>query len=137
METDQIDFDFVTGKIYRFFSSVSRTLRFWNLDRYVLFQDLKKSLLKLFTVSFDYWSKKELRFINDFYDYPSVHSETDSFLKSRTVGYCLPPKDDESFWRELNSTLSSLRKTVSERIFQKVKHKNYNDISGLLFNLNF
>lgn len=137
LETVQIDFDSVVGKIYRLFSAVNRTLRFWNLDRYVLPEDLNRSLLKLFVASFEYWSRKELRFINDFYDYLSAHPEADSFLKSRTVGYCLPPKDDKSFWRELNSTLSSLKKSVSERIFQKVKHKNYNDISGLLFNLNF
>lgn len=137
LETVQIDFDSVVGKIYRFFSAVNRTLRFWNLDRYILPEDLNRSLFKLFVASFEYWSRKELRFINDFYDYLSVHPENDSFLKSRTVGYCLPPADDESFWRELNSTLSSLKKSVSERIFQKVKHKNYNDISGLLFNLNF
>lgn len=137
LETVQLDFDSVVGKVYRFFSSVNRTLRFWCLDRYILPEDLKRSLFKLFTVSFDYWSRKELRFLNDFYDYLSVHSESDSFLKSRTVGFCLPSKDNVSFWNELNSTLSSLKKSVSNRIFQKIKHKNYNDISGLLFNLNF
>lgn len=137
LETDQIDFDSVTGKIYRFFSAVNRTLHFWNLDRLVLSQDLKRSLFKLFTASFAYWSRKELRFINDFYDYLSVHPEADSFLKSRTVGYCLPSKDDESFWNELNSFLSSLKTSVKQKVFQKIKHKNYNDISGLLFNLNF
>ena len=137
LETVQLDFDSVVGKIYRFFSAVNRTLRFWNLDRYVLPEDLKKFLFKLFISSFEYWSKKELRFINDFYDYLSVHPESDSFLKSRTVGYCLPSKDDESFWNELNSVLSSLKNSVKQRLFQRVKHKNYNDISGLLLNLNF
>lgn len=137
LETVQLDFDSVVGKIYRFFSSVNRTLRFWRLDRYVLSEDLKRFLFKLFVSSFDYWSRKELRFINDFYDYLSVHPESDSFLKSRTVGYCLPSKDDESFWNELNFVLSSLKKSVKQKIFQKVKHKNYNDVSGLLFNLNF
>nr|DAF40748.1 MAG TPA: Replication associated protein [Microviridae sp.] len=137
LETVQIDFGSVVGKIYRFFSAVNRTLRFWNLDRHVLSEDLKRFLFKLFVSSFDYWSRKELRFLNDFYDYLSVHPESDSFLKSRTVGYSLPSKDDESFWNELSSTLSSLKKSVSNRIFQKIKHKNYNDVSGLLFNLNF
>lgn len=137
LETVQLDFDSVVGKVYRFFSSVNRTLHFWYLDRDVLLEDLKRSLFKLFVSSFEYWSRKELRFINDFYDYLSVHPEADSFLKSRTVGYRLPSKDCESFWSELNSVLSSLKKSVSNRIFQKVKHKNYNDISGLLFNLNF
>lgn len=137
LETVQLNFDSVVGKIYRFFSSVNRTLCFWRLDRYVLSEDLKRFLFKLFVSSFDYWSRKELRFINDFYDYLSVHPESDSFLKSRTVGYCLPSKDDESFWNELNSVLSSLKKSVKQKIFQKVKHKNYNDVSGLLFNLNF
>lgn len=137
LETVQINFDSVVGKIYRFFSAVNRTLRFWNLDRYVLSEDLKRFLFKLFVSSFDYWSRKELRFLNDFYDYLSVHPESDSFLKSRTVGYSLPSKDDESFWNELNSTLSSLKNSVKQRLFQKVKHKNYNDVSGLLFNLNF
>lgn len=137
LETVQIDFNCVVGKIYRFFSAVNRTLRFWNLDQYILPDDLKKSLFKLFVASSEYWSRKELRFINDFYDYLSAHPETDSFLKSRTIGYCLPSKDCKSFWDELNSTLSSLKNSVKQRVFQKVKHKNYNDISGLLFNLNF
>ena len=137
LETVQLDFDSVVGKIYRLFSAVNRTLRFWRLDRDVLPEDLKRSLFKLFVSSFEYWSKKELNFINDFYDYLSVHPEADPFLKSRTVGYCLPPKNNESFWSEVNSVLSSLKKSVSKRIFQKVKHKNYNDVSGLLFNLNF
>lgn len=137
LETVQLDFDSVVGKVYRFFSAVNRTLRFWNLDRYVLSYDLKRSLLKLFAVSSDYWSRRELRFINDFYDYLSVHPEVDSFLKSRTVGFRLPLKSNESFWNDLNFVLSSLKKSVKQKIFQKVKHKNYNDISGLLFNLNF
>ena len=78
-----------------------------------------------------------MRFINDFYDYLSVHPDSDSFLKSRTVGFVCPPKEDISFWNDLNATLSSLKNSVKQKIFQKVKHKNYNDISGLLFNLNF
>ena len=121
----------------RLFSVVNRTLRFWKLDSLILSQDLKGSLVKLFNASSDYWSKKELRFINDFYDYLSAHPESRAFLNSRSVGFVCPPKEDTSFWTELNSTLSSLKRSVSERIFQKVKHKNYNDVSGLLFNLNF
>lgn len=137
LESVQIDFDYVVGKIYRLFSAVNRTLRFWRLDSWILPHDLKRSLMKLFDVSSDYWSKKELRFINDFYDYLSAHPESQAFLNSRSVNFVCPPKEDTSFWIGLNSTLSSLKKSVSDRIFQKVKHKNYNDISGLLFNLNF
>lgn len=137
LETVQVNFDSVVGKIYRFFSAVNRTLRFWNLDRYVLPEDLKRSLFKLFVSSFKYWSRKELRLLNDFYDYLSVHPESQAFLNSRSINFSCPPKDDESFWNELNSTLSSLKNSVKQKIFQRVKHKNYNDLSGLLFNLNF
>lgn len=137
LENVQVNYDSVVGKIYRFFSAVNRTLRFWNLDRCVLLEDLKVSLFKLFTSSFEYWSRKELRLINDFYDYLSVHPESQAFLSSRSINFSCPPKDDKSFWNELNSTLSSLKNSVKQKIFQKVKHKNYNDISGLLFNLNF
>lgn len=137
LENDQIDFDSVVGKIYRFFSSVNRTLRFWRFDSYILHEDLKPSLRRLFDASFKYWSRKELRFINDFYDYLSARPESQAFLSSRSINFICPSKDDTNFWRSLDSTLSSLKKSVSERIFQKVKHKNYNDISGLLFNLNF
>lgn len=86
LETDQLNFNSVVGKIYRFFSAVNRTLRFWNLDRYVLPHDLKNSLIKLFDTASEYWSKKDLRFLNCFYDYLSVYPKADSFLKSRTVG---------------------------------------------------
>ena len=78
-----------------------------------------------------------MRFINDFYDYLSAHPESQAFLSSRSINFSCPPKDDESFWRELNFTLSSLKNSVKQEIFRRVKHKNYNDISGLLFNLNF
>lgn len=137
LENVQVNFDSAVGKIYRFFSAVNRTLRFWRLDSCILPEDLKVFLFKLFVASFDYWSRKELRLINDFYDYLSVHPESQSFLSSRSINFSCPPKDDESFWNELNSTLSSLKNSVKQKIFQKVKHKNYNDISGLLFNLNF
>ena len=103
----------------------------------MLSEDLKRSLLKLFVASFEYWSRKELRFVNDFYDYLSAHPESQAFLSSRSINFSCPPKDDESFWRELNFTLSSLKNSVKQEIFRRVKHKNYNDISGLLFNLNF
>lgn len=119
------------------FSAVNRTLRFWRLNLYTLSEDLKKFLFRLFSVASDYWSRKELRFINDFYDYLSVNPDSDSFLKSRTVGFVCPPKEDTSFWNDLGTTLSSLKNSVTQRIFQKIKHKNYNDISGILFNLNF
>jgi hypothetical protein len=137
LESDQIDFDCVVGKIYRFFSAVNRTLQFWKLDSLILPQDLKVSLVKLFDASSDYWSKKELKFINDFYDYLSAHPESQAFLNSRSVNFVCPSKEDISFWNDLNDTLSSLKNSVKRKIFQKVKHKNYNDISGLLFNLNF
>ena len=93
--------------------------------------------MKLFNASSDYWSKKELRFINDFYDYLSAHPESQAFINSRSVNFVCPSKEDTSFWNDLNDTLSSLKNFVKRKIFQKVKHKNYNDISGLLFNLNF
>lgn len=137
LETVQLDFGSVVGKVYRFFSSVNRTLRFWRLDSYVLLEDLKAFLLKLFVTSFDYWSRKDLRFLNDFYDYLSAYPEAGSFLRSRTVGFCLPSEEDKFYWNQLNSFLSSLKNSVKQKIFQKVKHKNYNDISGLLFNLNY
>ena len=63
LETDQLDFDSVVGKIYRLFSSVNRTLRFWRLDTYTLLEDLKMSLSKVFSASFAYWSRKSLNFL--------------------------------------------------------------------------
>jgi hypothetical protein len=41
------------------------------------------------------------------------------------------------FWNDVNSTLSVIKNSVTSRIFQRVKHKNYNDIRGILCNLNF
>ena len=37
----------------------------------------------------------------------------------------------------VNSTLSVIKNSVTSRIFQRVKHKDYNDIQGILYNLNF
>lgn len=137
LENDQIDFDCVVGKIYRLFSSVNRTLRFWRLDTYTLLEDLKISLSKVFSVSFAYWSRKSLKFLNDFYDYVSNCPDSYSFLNTRTVGFNPPSKDDSLFWNDVNSTLSVIKNSVTSRIFQRVKHKNYNDIQGILYNLNF
>ena len=64
-------------------------------------------------------------------------SDSRSFLNTRTVGFNPPSKDDLSFWNSVDSTLSVIKNSVSSRIFQRVKHKNYNDIQGILYNLNF
>ena len=137
LETVQLNFDSVVGKIYRFFSSVNRTLRFWRLDTYTLLEDLKISLSKVFSASSAYWSRKSLKFLNDFYDYVSNCPDSYSFLNTRTVGFNPPSKDDSLFWNDVDSTLSFIKNSVSSRIFQRVRHKNYNDIQGILFNLNF
>lgn len=137
LEGDQIDFDRVVGKIYRFFSSVNRTLRFWRLDACTLLEYLKTSLFKVFSASFSYWSRKSLKFLNDFYDYVFNRSDSLSFLNTRTVGFNPPSKDDLLFWNDVNSTLSVIKNSVTSKIFQRVKHKNYNDIQGILYNLNF
>jgi hypothetical protein len=137
LETDQINFDSVVGKVYRLFSSVNRTLRFWRLDTCTLLEDLKTSLSKVFSASFAYWSRKSLKFLNDFYDYISNCPDSHSFLSTRTVGFNPPSKDNLLFWNDVNSTLSVIKNSVTSRIFQRVKHKNYNDIRGILCNLNF
>ena len=125
------------GKIYRLFSSVNRTLRFWRLDTCTLLEDLKISLSKVFSASFAYWSRKSLKFLNDFYDYCSNCPDSYSFLNTRTVGFNPPSKGDFSFWNNVNSTLSFIKNSVTSIIFQRVKHKNYNDVQGILCNLNF
>ena len=66
-------------------------------DTIPLLEDLKISSSKVFSVSFAYWSRKSLKFLNDYYDYISNCPGSLSFLNTRTVGFNPPAKDDLLF----------------------------------------
>lgn len=121
----------VQGKIYRLFSMVRRTLRFWKMDDYVD----TDSLYTIMRYSDKYWKQRDLKILSEYYEYQELTPESVDFIKSRTVGsrlYTYDPVQTDSSCEFLSSIKSRLRKILKD----KIKHKEYNDLSGLLLNFN-
>jgi hypothetical protein len=129
------------SKFYRLFNMVIRCARFWNLFDYVDIyrQDLLYTLMKY---SDDYWNEFARRQLHDYYEFlESCSDEQRSFLFSRTSGNGVK-NSSEKIKRVYSYDYSLSDKfltelTASNRAFvrEKVKHKEYNDLSGLLLNV--
>lgn len=129
LDTLDLSYDCVHGKFYRMLSSVNRTIRFWNLDGLFSYE-LENALNILFVHSQKYWQKRDYRTLCQYYEYQEMVPESVPYLKTVTCGIDPEPtKESESF---LSSIKSSIRKIVNG----KIKHKEYNDLSGFLLNYN-
>lgn len=129
----------VFGKLYRFFAKVKRTFRFWRLSEICDADQLRRTVSILFQESYEYWKVREYRFLVQYYEYlEGCTNDERIFLLTRTIGTdfdkevkYMPDDIKESYHRVL-STLTARAKTVCR---DKIKHKEYNDMQGvLLFN---
>lgn len=146
LNTVQIDYDFVTGKIYRLFSMVNRTFKFWRLSDYAGFE-LKQRLDLIFKYSDLYWSRCDQRTLSNYFEYLESDPLSHEFLYCRTVGFDREAaledvedsetgeKKESEFKRKATQFEKYLRSCVKNKLMNKVKHKEFNDAQGLLFNL--
>lgn len=128
----QVDFDLVVGKFYRLLCQVKRFLKFWSLDRYCEY-DLRNALTRIFTVSKSYWSRKDSRTLSMYFEYLEKRPDSIPFLYQSTVG-AKSISSDENCLALANVFLSSLKSSVKKILNRKIKHKEYNDLTGLLLN---
>lgn len=130
----------IYSKFYRLFNKVIRSARFWNLFGYV---DVYRrgSIYALMEASDNYWNEFARRQLYDYYAFlESCSEEQRSFLFSRSVynevknstrevkkAYSYDYELSDKFLKEL---IAINRKTCLD----KIKHKEFNDLSGLLLN---
>lgn len=132
LDSIQLDFDCVVGKFYRLLSRVKRFMRFWSLENLCSY-DLSRSLYKIFSASVDYWSRKDARTLSMYFEYLEKRPESISFIYQSTVG-AEPISSDIGCKDRAAEFLSSLKSSVKKILNRKIKHKEYNDLSGLLLN---
>lgn len=131
----------IYSKFYRLFNIVIRSARFWNLFGYV---DIYRRgvIYDLMDASNNYWNEFARRQLHDYYEFlENCNDEQRSFLFSRSVynegknstkevkkAYSYDYELSDKFLNEL--TVNNRRACVN-----KVKHKEFNDLSGLLLNV--
>lgn len=130
----------IYSKFYRLFNMVIRSARFWNLFGYV---DVYRrgAIYDLMDISDNYWNEFARRQLHDYYEFlENCNDEQRSFLFSRSAynevknstkevekAYSYDYELSDKFFKELTA---SNRKACVD----KVKHKEFNDLSGLLLN---
>lgn len=130
----------IYSKFYRLFNMVIRSARFWNLFEYA---DVyrRASIYALMETADNYWNEFARRRLSDYFSFlENCDDNQRSFLFHRTVSneifnstkdtkrtYSYDPVLSQEFLKELTA---NNRKACVD----KVKHKEFNDLRGLLLN---
>jgi hypothetical protein len=131
----------IYSKFYRLFNMVIRSARFWNLFGYV---DVYRRgpIYDLMEASDNYWNEFARRQLHDYYEFlENCSKEQRSFLFSRSVYNEVKNSTKEvkkaySYDYELSDKfLKELIATNRKACVDKIKHKEFNDLSGLLLNI--
>lgn len=132
--------DQIYSKFYRLFNMVIRSARFWNLFGYV---DIYRRgpIYALMEASDSYWNEFARRQLHDYYEFlENCTDEQRSFLFSRSTYNEVKNSTKEtkkvySYDYELSDKfLMKLTADNRKACVDKVKHKEFNDLSGLLLN---
>nr|DAV94424.1 MAG TPA: Replication associated protein [Microviridae sp.] len=130
----------IYSKFYRLFNMVIRSARFWNLFAYV---DLYRRgpIYALMEASDNYWNEYARLRLHDYFEFlENCSDEQRSFLFSHSVGNQIYNSTNKTIRRysydyELSDKfLKELIATNRKACVDKVKHKEFNDLSGLLLN---
>lgn len=133
-----LTYDQIYSKFYRLFNMVIRSARFWNLFGYV---DVYRRgpIYDLMDASDSYWNEIARRQLHDYYEFlENCSDQQRSFLFSRSSynevkNSTKEVKKTYSYDYELsNMFLKELTATNRRACVDKVKHKEFNDLSGLL-----
>ena len=136
-----LTYDQIYSKFYRLFNMVIRSARFWNLFGYV---DVYRRgpIYDLMEASDNYWNEFARRQLHDYYEFlENCSEEQRSFLFSRSTYNEVKNSTKEvkkaySYDYELSDKfLKELTANNRQSCVDKVKHKEFNDLSGLLLNV--
>ena len=131
----------IYSKFYRLFNLVIRSARFWNLFGYV---DIYRrgAIYDLMDASDNYWNEFARRQLRDYYEFlENCSNEQRAFLFSHSVGNQVynstkDVKKAYSYDYELSDKfLNELTANNRKSCVDKVKHKEFNDLSGLLLDI--
>lgn len=136
-----LTYDQIYSKFYRLFNQVFRSARFWNLFGYV---DVYRRgpIYELMQASDNYWNEFARRQLRDYYEFlENCNEKQRSFLFSRST-YNEVRNSTKNVKRVYSydyglsdEFLKELTATNRKACVDKVKHKEFNDLSGLLLNI--
>lgn len=128
----------IYSKFYRLFNQVFRCCRFWNLFGFVTAYD-RHVIYNLMELSAKFWNEYAMRRLREYYEFlENCDEKQRTFLFSRTVrneiynSTELTKKAYEYDYALSDMFLSELTAANRAAVRDKVKHKEYNDMSGLL-----
>lgn len=128
----------IYSKFYRLFNQVFRCCRFWNLFGFITVYD-RHSIHDLMELSDKFWNEYAMRQLHEYYEFlENCDEKQRSFLFSHTVGNeiynstKLTKKAYKYDYSLSDMFLSELTASNRDAVRDKVKHKEYNDMTGLL-----
>lgn len=128
----------IYSKFYRLFNQVFRCCRFWNLFGFITVYD-RRVIRHLMEESDSYWNEYARLQLREYYEFlENCNDKQRSFLFSRTVGNEIynttefTNKDYNYDYSLSDMFLAELTAANRDAVRDKVKHKEYNDMSGLL-----
>lgn len=136
-----LTYDQIYSKFYRLFNQVFRSARFWNLFGCV---DIYRRgpIYELMNASDKYWNEFARRQLRDYYEFlENCNEKQRSFLFSRSAHNAVKNSTEDvkrvySYDYGLSDEfLIELTATNRKACVDKVKHKEFNDLSGLLLNV--
>lgn len=136
-----LTYDQIYSKFYRLFNMVIRSARFWNLfDHTDVYR--RGFIYELMEASDNYWNEFARRQLHDYYEFlENCNEKQRSFLFSRSAYNEVKNSTTEvdrvySYDYELSDEfLNELTSINRKACVDKVKHKEFNDLSGLLLNV--
>lgn len=136
-----LTYDQIYSKFYRLFNQVFRSARFWNLfDCVDVYR--RGPIYELMQASDEYWNEFARRQLRDYYEFlENCNEKQRSFLFSRSAYNEV--KNSTKYVKKTYSYdyglsdefLNELTATNRKACVDKVKHKEFNDLSGLLLNV--
>lgn len=136
-----LTYEQIYSKFYRLFNMVIRSSRFWNLFDYTD-SYRRDSIFELMEASDNYWNEYAKRQLHDYYEFlENCSDEQRSFLFSRSANSQIynstqDVKKEYSYDSKLSDKfLEKLTADNRKACVDKVKHKEFNDLSGLLLNI--
>lgn len=133
-----LTYDQIYSKFYRLFNQVFRCCRFWNLFGFITAYD-RHIIRHLMEESDSYWNEYARLQLHEYYEFlENCNDKQRSFLFSHTVGNEI--RNTTKFTKRTykydyslsDMFLTELTAANRAAVRDKVKHKEYNDMNGLL-----
>lgn len=128
---DILDYDAFVGKLYRFFRRVKIFLSSWRL--FSGSSRFRNDLWTLCSYIPRFYSRLSLNALRSQYEFQETcPPDVLNYIQYRTIGFLSDEKESGSYFNDARLVSSGIKSFFTNRLLNKIKHKEYNDSLGIL-----